>query len=55
MFTENLQSDWGDVPEAGVPVSHFLKCQAARDKCRNRFKNQIEKGVWQLEMVSGDG
>ena len=51
MLTDGLRGDWGSLPTAGVPVTNFLKCPAARIKCRDRFKNEVEKG----RMIGGPG
>ena len=51
MLTDGLRGDWGSLPTAGVPVTNFLKCPAARIKCRDRFKSEVEKG----RMIGGPG
>ena len=51
VLTEGLRNYWGDLPETGVPVTNYLKCQVARGKCRNLFKNQGEIG----RMLDGTG
>ena len=57
MLTHGLRGDWGSLPSAGVPVTNFLKCRAAKLKCRERFKTEVEKGrmiggpSWSAEIV----
>ena len=51
ILTEGLRGDWGSLPSAGVPVTNFLKCRAAKLKCRERFKSEVQKGC----MLAGPG
>ena len=51
MLVEGLRGDGGSLPTEGVPVTNFLKCPAARIKCCDRLKSEVEKG----RMVGGPG
>ena len=51
MLSEGLRGDWDVLPEPGVLCNNFLSDPIAREKCRQRFKNEILKG----RMIGGPG